>query len=206
MTYKKVLCFLFALFFLCATEAAGKAQRFFNLTADEVRIDSVLPFFSCRVLLDGAWEDSVYTAAIEYPEFMEMSAADVVRYERISGEPLPELPEVEANVVVERRRGRLEVSFVPLVMRGGKYMKLVSFMLDVKSSPLPRVKVAARMASAASRADRYAAHSVLREGRWAKIRVPETGVYEITQSLVRSAGLTDLSRVKVYGYKEGAQA
>ena len=200
MTYKKVLCFLFALFFLCATEAAGKAQRFFNLTADEVRIDSVLPFFSCRVLLDGAWEDSVYTAAIEYPEFMEMSAADVARYERISGEPLPELPEVEANVVVERRRGRLEVSFVPLVMRGGKYMKLVSFMLDVKSSPLPRVKVAARMASAASRADRYAAHSVLREGRWAKIRVPETGVYEITQSLVRSAGLTDLSRVKVYGY------
>lgn len=92
------------------------------------------------------------------------------------------------------------MSFVPLVMRGGKYMKLVSFMLDVKSSPLPRVKVAARMASAASRADRYAAHSVLREGRWAKIRVPETGVYEITQSLVRSAGLTDLSRVKVYGY------
>lgn len=200
MTYKKVLFLLSVLFVVSAAGASVRAQRFFNLTAEEVRIDSVLPFFSCSVQLDGAWEDSVYTATIEYPEFIEMGEADVARYERISGGPLPELPEVEANVVVERRRGRLEVSFVPLVMRGGKYMKLVSFMIDVKSSPQSRAKVAARMATAASRADRYAAHSVLREGRWAKIRVPETGVYEITQTLVRRAGFTDLSRVKVYGY------
>ena len=200
MTYKKVLFLLSVLFVVSAAGASVRAQRFFNLTAEEVRIDSVLPFFSCSVQLDGAWEDSVYTATIEYPEFIEMGEADVARYERISGGPLPELPEVEANVVVERRRGRLEVSFVPLVMRGGKYMKLVSFMLDVKSSPQSRAKVAARMATAASRGDRYAAHSVLREGRWAKIRVPETGVYEITQTLVRRAGFTDLSRVKVYGY------
>ena len=200
MTYKKVLFLLSVLFVVSAAGASVRAQRFFNLTAEEVRIDSVLPFFSCSVQLDGAWEDSVYTATIEYPEFIEMGEADVARYERISGGPLPELPEVEANVVVERRRGRLEVSFVPLVMRGGKYMKLVSFMIDVKSSPQSRAKVAARMATAASRGDRYAAHSVLREGRWAKIRVPETGVYEITQTLVRRAGFTDLSRVKVYGY------
>lgn len=200
MTYKKVLFLLSVLFVVSAAGASVRAQRFFNLTAEEVRIDSVLPFFSCSVQLDGAWEDSVYTATIEYPEFIEMGEADVARYERISGGPLLELPEVEANVVVERRRGRLEVSFVPLVMRGGKYMKLVSFMIDVKSSPQSRAKVAARMATAASRADRYAAHSVLREGQWAKIRVPETGVYEITQTLVRRAGFTDLSRVKVYGY------
>lgn len=200
MTYRKVLFLLFTLFSLCVVEAAARTQRFFNLTADEVKIDSVLPFFSCPVPLDGAWEDSVYTAVIEYPEFIEMGAADVARYERISGEPLPELPAVKANVVVERRRGRLEVSFVPLVMRGGKYMKLVSFMIDVKSTPMPRAKVAARAAKAASRGDRYAAHSVLREGQWAKIRVPETGVYELTQALARRAGFTDLSRVKVYGY------
>lgn len=200
MTYRKVLFLLFTLFSLCVVEAAARTQRFFNLTADEVKIDSVLPFFSCPVPLYGAWEDSVYTAVIEYPEFIEMGAADVARYERISGEPLPELPAVKANVVVERRRGRLEVSFVPLVMRGGKYMKLVSFMIDVKSSPMPRAKVAARAAKAASRGDRYAAHSVLREGQWAKIRVPETGVYELTQALARRAGFTDLSRVKVYGY------
>lgn len=200
MTYRKVLFLLFTLFSLCVVEAAARTQRFFNLTADEVKIDSVLPFFSCPVPLYGAWEDSVYTAVIEYPEFIEMGAADVARYERISGEPLPELPTVKANVVVERRRGRLEVSFVPLVMRGGKYMKLVSFMIDVKSSPMPRAKVAARAAKAASRGDRYAAHSVLREGQWAKIRVPETGVYELTQALARRAGFTDLSRVKVYGY------
>ena len=39
--------------------ADSKVQKFFNLTADEVRIDSVLPRFSCTLPLDGAWADSV---------------------------------------------------------------------------------------------------------------------------------------------------
>ena len=36
--------------------------------------------------------------------------------------PGPAMPDVAANVVVERRRGSLEVSFLPFVVRGGKYM------------------------------------------------------------------------------------
>ena len=47
---------------------------------------------------------------------------------------------------------------------------------------------------------RYADHSVLAQGRWVKIRVPESGVYQLTGDLIRQAGFTDLSRVHVYGY------
>lgn len=200
MTARKILALLPLLLFAVMAEAGVKTQKFFNLTADEVRLDSVLPFFSCHVPLDGAWQDSVYTVTIEYPEFIGMGSADIRKYERISGKPLPAMPAVETNVVVERRRGRLEVSFVPLVERGGRQMKLVSFMLDVKSQPKRRTAAMTRAGNDVAAGDRYAAHSVLREGRWAKIRVPQTGVYEITQSLVRRAGLSDLSRVKVYGY------
>ena len=47
---------------------------------------------------------------------------------------------------------------------------------------------------------RYAAHSVLSSGRWAKIRIPETGIYMLSDELLRNAGFNDPSKVKVYGY------
>ena len=200
MIKAKLFLPLLALLAFCVTGVSGKSEKFFNLTADEVKIDSVLPYFTYSMPLEGAWEDSVYTVSIEYPEFLEMSDADAGRYDQITGKPLPTLPAVPSRVVVERRRGHLEVAFVPLVERGGKRMKLVSFMLDVKSRPVSHAKAATRAAASRSRADRYAAHSVLASGTWAKIRVPSTGIYELTEALVRSAGLSDISRVKVYGY------
>ena len=48
--------------------------------------------------------------------------------------------------------------------------------------------------------NRYADHSVLSYGRWAKIRIPETGIYTLSDELLRDAGFTDPSKVKVYGY------
>ena len=47
---------------------------------------------------------------------------------------------------------------------------------------------------------RYAEHSVLREGNWAKISVAESGFYELTDELVRKAGFSDARKVKIYGY------
>ena len=54
--------------------------------------------------------------------------------------------------------------------------------------------------AAKTAAGRYAENSVLATGRWAKIRVPATGVYRITESLARRAGFSSLAKVKVYGY------
>ena len=47
---------------------------------------------------------------------------------------------------------------------------------------------------------RYAEHSVLREGNWAKIRVSESGFYQLSDALIKKAGFSDASRVKIYGY------
>ena len=147
MIKAKLFLPLLALLAFCVTGVSGKSEKFFNLTADEVKIDSVLPYFTYSMPLEGAWEDSVYTVSIEYPEFLEMSDADAGRYDQITGKPLPTLPAVTSRVVVERRRGHLEVAFVPLVERGGKRMKLVSFMLDVKSRPVSHAKAATRAAA-----------------------------------------------------------
>ena len=178
---------------ICLTTSA---QKFFNLTASEVRIDSLLPVFTYKQPLGSHYKDSTYTISIAYPEFIPMSEADVRRYQAITNTPLPEMPEISQAVSVERKQGELVASFIPLVFRNGQYQKLVSFMIRVKSQPA--TNRTARRASAAS--SRYAEHSVLSSGRWVKISVPASGIYQLTSELIKQAGFTDINKVKVYGY------
>ena len=196
---------LLLLLLLCAVLRAG-AQEFVNLTAHEVRIDSLLPVYHCNIPLGEHFADSIYTVSIDYPEFIDMSEADIRRYEAISGAPLPALPEVHQYIGVSRRQGTLCVSFVPLVFRDGKYQKLVSFKIKTHKAPLSSpegdtsVLKSREAPSGAVGGASFALHSVLSSGRWAKISVPETGVYQLTEQLVRRAGFSSLSKVKVYGY------
>ena len=178
--------------FLCIT---ARAQQFYNLTANEVRIDSVLPLFTYTQELGAGYADSVYTVSIEYPEFVDMSENDVARLRQLTDKPLPAMPNIEQYVGVSRRQGTLYAAFTPLIYRDGRYQKLVSFKLAVESHA-----VAASRAQTAPAVSRYAEHSMLATGRWAKIRIPSTGIYQLTNDLIRRAGFTDLSKVKIYGY------
>ena len=53
---------------------------------------------------------------------------------------------------------------------------------------------------AAKAEGRYAEHSVLREGNWAKIRVPQSGFYQLTDEVIKKAGFSNPSQVRIYGY------
>ena len=169
------------------------AQHFFNLTADEVKLDTLLPAFHHAYPLGEHYADSTYTVEITYPDFIDMGADDIQRYEQLSGRPLGEMPEVSQSVSVSRKQGTLHIGFVPLVFRNGKYQKLVSFKLEVKAQ---KRETRSRRANG----ERYAANSILAAGSWAKISVPATGIYQLTSDLIRQAGFTDINKVKVYGY------
>ncbi len=182
--------------------ASSAAQRFFNLTAQEVEVDSVLPHFLYSIPLGDNYEDSVYTVTVKYPEYLDMTVTDIANYNKLSGAALPSQVAVEQYVTVSRDKAFLVVSFCPLVFRSNKYQALASFMLDVKARALRGSALRAKRASVAlaASADKYAAHSVLASGRWAKIRVAESGVYQLTESVIQQAGFTDLNKVKIYGY------
>ena len=180
-----------ALLFLCLY---AEAQEYVNLTAQQVRIDSLLPVYTYQKQLGSHYADSIWHVSIEYPLFIDMSSADVKSYRQVCGDPLPAWPEVSQSVEVARKRGVLEASFVPLVFRNGKYQKLVSFKLNVTATPVARTR-ADRSAK-----DRYASHSILQSGTWAKISVPKTGFYQLTDALIKKAGFSDPSKVKLYGY------
>jgi len=51
-----------------------------------------------------------------------------------------------------------------------------------------------------SPSERYAEHSVLQSGKWARISIAESGIYQLSAALIRRCGFSDISKVKVYGY------
>ena len=221
---------------LLATVQAS-AQKFYNLTAKEVRVDSVLPIFSHTESLPVNFRDSVYSFSIAYAEYADMPRADIEAYQRIESSLPAAQPHLETSVVMDRKQPSLLTTFCPVVMREGRWQVLVSFMLRRSATPvrsaniisdnetgnianlktgnvaerISRLNSITRMgealhADAVAPQDRYAQHSVLRSGRWVKIRVPSTGVYQLTSELMRKAGFSNPDRVKVYGYGGNLQS
>ena len=138
------------------------AQGFVNLTSQELSIDSMLPYYTYAKDLGRNYNDSTYSVSIEYPEFVAMTEAEVARYKSITKDSLPSLPLVKQDVTVSRKIGQLEIAFVPLVFRNGKYMKLTSFKLNITASPrysLGKSRLVSALVSAKS--SRYVSHSVL---------------------------------------------
>ena len=182
----------------------SQSQSFFNLTADEVRIDTLLPVFNYAFPLGSHYADSTYQVSIEYPEFVPMSEEEIKLYAKSRNEELGirnydllAMPEIHQSVSVDHKQGTLHIGFIPLVYRDGQYQKLVSFKLGVKGVKEVR-EVKGRRASdishQTSAISRYADNSVLREGTWAKIRVPVTGIYQLTSDLIKKAGFNDIWR------------
>ena len=204
MKRSAILCFILL---LGCIELSAQQQRFFNLTVEDVTIDSILPHFHYAIPVGEQYADSIYELEIRYPEFIDMSKADVERYNALTNIAPPSWPEIHQQMTVERKRGVLEISLMPIVQRNGKKQFLVSFMIALTSRPKKssarKAKTLATRAgnvSASSAASRYAQHSVLTSGKWAKIRVPSNGVYQLTNELIRRAGFSNIDKVKIYGY------
>ena len=203
--------------FIAVTASWANAQQFYNLTSEAVRVDSTVPYFSHTESLPSGYRDSIYTFEIVYPEYADMPRADIDNYRRLKEVLPPETPTVDTHVVMDRKCASLLTTFCPVVYRDGKYQVLASFML--RRNAMPRKEngtdgdIVSRIrhlnspfhaeqlaAESTAPADRYAAHSVLRSGRWAKIRVPANGIYQLTDAVIRQAGFSDPSKVKIYGY------
>ena len=180
----------------CMVSLTNAQQHFVNLSASDIRIDSMLPAYTHAFTLPGQYQDSIYHATVKYPEYIDMTPQETARYQAITNHP----PMVQQQIVVERKQAKLEVIITPIVVVNGRYKWLVSFMIDIQSSPIQRTKHKHSTTSVPSAADTYAEHSVLKQGTWAKIRVPQTGVYRISNELIQQAGFSNINNVKVYGY------
>ena len=173
-------------------------KRFYNLTAEELRIDSVLPNVAYSIPLPHNYQDSTYTLDIRYPEYIDMPESDIRKYKAICKDAkIGKNPMIQHSISIDKKKAVFVAHISPIVYREGKYRYLVSFLAELKASASTKAKTK-RLSDA--KGDRYAEHSVLSQGKWAKICVASTGIHKLTASTIRSAGFSDLSKVKIYGY------
>lgn len=159
--------------------------------------DTILPVCTHVQQLPADYEGYRYTAHIEYPEFLPMTAAEVARY-RLAGreEQFCAWPVIDTRVAIAAKEPQLDVSFVPVVYVDGRFMRINSYKLVVERAAVARpAKAATRSA-----AERYAANSVLARGRWVKIRVSTSGVHQITAADLSKMGFKNPAKVRLYGY------
>ena len=178
------------------------AQTFTEVDWEAFARDSVAPYYRCSVPLDEEEFNSfIYTAAIEYPEFVPMSSAEVKQYKLDSlADTLPSWPQITTAVGISAKQGMLDVGFTPIVFRDGRYQRIASFKLVVDKK-VDNKALARKMGTPATRAaTQYADSSVLATGRWVKIRVSENGVYKITNSELSRMGFSNPSKVRLFGY------
>lgn len=188
--FKSILLFLL----LQLPQAAWSADDFTYLDWDVLRIDSVLPYYTEVVPLESDYRANDYQVRIDYPEYRELTAAEsgvASRYDSLVGERI----EVESSVGVQRKRGMLDISFIPVIRRQGKYLKLVSAKITI----IPKAKNVPLRARVSS-GERYAMHSVLASGRWVKISITDDGMYSLTRSALRRMGFSKPENVHLYGY------
>ena len=188
----KIRRLIFSLLLLLATVA--KAQ-FHSVDWGAVRGDSLLPVCMQVVALPTDYAAYSYSAHIEYPEFQKMSDSDVARYSLVEKYgALPEMPAVECYVGIQAKQAQLDVAFLPVVMRDGKYYRINSYKLVVDRQPALRPQRAT-----ASAAERYAPSSLLSTGKWVRVAVEENGVHCITDSELKKMGFKNPAKVRLYG-------
>ena len=214
---KRLLNILFLLALAVSVSAGDNIvyKKFFNLSKEEVKIDSLLPEFTHVIDLPDNYGDSIYTVQLVYPEFAELTKKErelckeiLLKDDIAKGEDIEFIPRqsgyklvcgLTQQVVVDRKKGKLEVIFAPTVTDGKSYKALSGFMVRVKSEA--RSKTLRKNAASRSGAGEspYAEHSVLASGKWAKISVKESGVHVITPEVIKKAGFSDINKVRIFG-------
>ena len=164
-----------------------------------LHIDTVAPVYSEVIPLESDYRLYDYEVTIDFPEWKALNARESEAMRTRFAALVTDKLDIRTHVGVSRKRGFLDVSFVPVVLRDGKYLKLTSFKMNIT----PRPKASRHNAPTRAEADsseRYAAHSVLATGRWAKVSVKTDGIYLLTHAVLKEMGFTNPDRCRIYGY------
>lgn len=190
----------------------GQAQP--SLNTNLLQIDGTLDHFIAIPAADYPVGSTFTTqlvgtraATLEYPEFIPLTRAEIKQIKE-TGIELAEQPVAEFFVGMECKQPVLEISFMPFAKRGEKYYRVASVKITPQQKNVAKIdNFNATRAQAPRLHDdggaqtaRYAAKSVLAEGRWVKIHVTEEGVHKLTSSQLNTMGFKDIDRVRVYGY------
>ena len=152
-----------------------------------------LPEMVEEIPLPDDFRSYSYQVDIEFPEFEDLDETTSAKV-RATGEVLPDYPHTTTEISISAHKGFLNVRFIPVVYRNGRYQRINTFKLSLTSTLKTEVSRAQPTRS------EFTANSILANGNIVKIRVGDTGVYQITHNELRRMGFANPDKVRVYGY------
>ncbi len=149
-----------------------------------------LPVYS--ELLPFKEEGKNYSLKLENVEFIALSAKEIEGIKNL--ETLKTTLVVQSGLVNLREKQGIQLSFVPLrkSANGQGYEKVVRFSIHLKEIPLDW---------SANKNNTY--NSVLSTGNWFKFKTATTGIHKLTFSELQNMGITNLSKVRIFGNSTG---
>jgi len=161
------------------------------------------------------FRDATYSDDLNYLpyyfELIKISSTDAkVEIEILRTEPLSndELKLIEKSILIQtnvklnysvqykRQQPYLSVSFLPIIIGStGVAEKIVSFNLKINQEQ--------QYLSIPTYKSSFQSESVLKVGKWYKIKLNKDGVYKITYSDLIAMGFTDPENIKIYGNSNG---
>lgn len=197
---------------ICTSASAQSEveEVMFSLDWHNMPLDSVAPRYSESIPLETDWRLYDYHVKVLYPEWKAMSKDDARKMEQWADSVSYDLA-IHSYVGVMRGRGLLDVDFIPVVRRDGKYYKLTSAKMEIHAvakdtytgSSAKGISFDLRRQKAQSlgkASERYARHSKLSVGRWVKIGIQEDGMYRLTRESLSKMGFSNPDNVHLYGY------
>ena len=180
---------------LTTLPAVADEQAFYHITSQQCAVADSLPVFTQELRPEQIAD--TYRIELLFPEYRTLTSAErqlVPTLRRQLGAPTS--PLIRQTRFTDRGKPVLAVSFCPFVWHNGQWKYVTSCQL--RAVPLHTTSRATRGQTDA--AERWTTQSVLAQGKWAKIRVKQEGIYQITPTFLRKLGFNSLERVKVYGY------
>ncbi|MBN1253225.1 MAG: type IX secretion system sortase PorU [Bacteroidales bacterium] len=124
---------------------------------------------------------------IKYENFSELDLRDIIDLNKVSNKI-----NVYSKVFSERKNLKLSVSFVPIIKsKTGKYMKISSFDIVINEKNMSKTQK--------STIKSYSINSVLKSGKWVKIKIKESGIYKITFDELTNLGINNPENVRIFG-------
>ncbi len=156
--------------------------------------DSLPPCYTNAYDLGYDYQNKNCTFNMEYPEYQTATEEEIRRYGVDVDALTADFP-VTLHKTVSKKRGAFQVSVYPFAIRDNQVVKLMSLhpVVRITQTHAPTLRMDGNTS-------RYADHSVLAKGKWVKMYVDEAGVYQLTPQVLSSAGFSNPSKVKVYGY------
>lgn len=151
--------------------------------------DKNIPIWSQRIKLSA--QNNSIEATLINPTSEAVSDAEAVILNKYGDIPTDFSITVVTQIEKKVKYGTIQITPLKKNASNGKFEKLISFNLDVRQKYIPSISPKTKRGS-------FTTNSVLRTGKWVKIKIPLSGIYKLTFSDIKNYGLNPVN-ISVFG-------